>query len=65
MSKRYKLSLKDYSSGFVSTGAVLATAAAVLGSNLVVVALAWDNPPAAGGDGYNYFSYDDILCGFY
>jgi len=49
MSKRYKLSLKDYSSGSVSTGAVLATAAAVLGSNLVVVALAWDNPPAAGG----------------
>ena len=49
MSKRYKLSLKDYSSGVVSTGAVLATAAAVLGSNLVVVALAWDNPPAAGG----------------
>jgi len=49
MSKRYKLSLKDYYSGFVSTGAVLATAAAVLGSNLVVVALAWDNPPAAGG----------------
>jgi hypothetical protein len=27
----------------------MATAAAVLGSNLVVVALAWDNPPAAGG----------------
>jgi len=33
----------------LSTGAVIATAAAVLGSNLVVVALAWDNPPAAGG----------------
>ena len=49
MSKRYKLSLKEYSSGFVSTSAVTATAAAVLGSNLVVVALAWDNPPAAGG----------------
>ncbi len=49
MSKRYKLSLKDYSSGVVSTGAVLATAAALLGSNLVVVALAWDNPPLAGG----------------
>jgi len=49
MSKRYKLSLKDYSSGVVGTGAVIATAAAVLGSNLVVVALAWDNPPAEGG----------------
>ncbi len=49
MSKRFKFSLKDYSSGVVSTGAVTATAAAVLGSNLVVVALAWDNPPSAGG----------------
>jgi len=33
----------------VSTGAVLATAAAVLGSDLVVVALAWGDPPLAGG----------------
>ena len=49
MSKRYKLSIEDYSSGTMSTSAVIATAAAVLGSNLVVVALAWDNPPAAGG----------------
>ncbi|MHA1156722.1 MAG: hypothetical protein ACTSQK_11500 [Candidatus Heimdallarchaeota archaeon] len=49
MSKRYKLSLSDYSAVGGSTGPVLATAAALVGANLVVVALAWDNPPTAGG----------------
>jgi len=32
-----------------SVGTVTATAAALLGADLVVVALAWDNPPDAGG----------------
>ena len=49
MSQRSKLTLSDYKAAGGSTGPVLATAAALLGSNLVVVALAWDNPPAAGG----------------
>jgi len=49
MSQRSNLSLSDYKAAGGSTGPVLATAAALLGSNLVVVALAWDNPPAAGG----------------
>lgn len=49
MSKKYKLSASDYTSGVINTGPIMATAAALLGSNLVVIALAWDNPPAAGG----------------
>lgn len=49
MSQRSNLTLSDYKAAGGSTGPVLATAAALLGSNLVVVALAWDNPPAAGG----------------
>ena len=49
MSKKLNLSLSDYSAGGGSTGPVLATAAALVGANLVVVALAWDNPPTAGG----------------
>ena len=49
MSKKLNLSLSDYSTGGGSTGPVLATAAALVGANLVVVALAWDNPPTAGG----------------
>lgn len=32
-------------------GAMLASAAALLGANLVVIALAWDNPPSEGGIG--------------
>jgi hypothetical protein len=32
-----------------ATGAVTASAAALLGADLVVVALAWDHPPAEGG----------------
>jgi len=49
MSKKLKLSLSDYFAVGGSTGPVLATAAALVGANLVVVALAWDNPPTAGG----------------
>jgi len=49
MSKKLNLSLSDYSAAGGSTGPVLATAAALVGANLVVVALAWDNPPTAGG----------------
>ncbi len=49
MSKKLNLSLSDYSAVGGSTGPVLATAAALVGANLVVVALAWDNPPTAGG----------------
>jgi len=49
VSKKNKLSLSDYSAAGGSTGPVLATAAALVGANLVVVALAWDNPPTAGG----------------
>jgi hypothetical protein len=33
----------------LSTGTNTATAAALLGADLVVVALAWDNPPSEGG----------------
>ena len=35
--------------GKAGTGTVTASAAAILGANLVVVALAWDNPPDEGG----------------
>ena len=49
MSKKYNLNASDFTEGRSAYGAVLATAAAVLGSDLVVVALAWDHPPEAGG----------------
>ncbi|NVM46292.1 MAG: hypothetical protein HWN79_15380 [Candidatus Lokiarchaeota archaeon] len=48
MSKKYRFSASDFTEGRSAYGAVLATAAAVLGSDLVVVALAWDHPPEAG-----------------
>jgi len=49
MSKEYKLSESDYTAGVGSAGPVMTTAAALIGANLVVVALAWDNPPTVGG----------------
>ena len=49
MSKKNKLSLSELATGAVSTGPVVATATALTGADLVVVALAWDNPPTAGG----------------
>ncbi|MHA1239540.1 MAG: hypothetical protein ACTSQU_01985 [Promethearchaeota archaeon] len=49
MSKKDKLNLSELAAGAVSTGPVVATAAALTGADLVVVALAWDNPPTAGG----------------
>jgi len=49
VSKKNKPSLSDLAAGVISTGPVVATATALTGANLVVVALAWDNPPAAGG----------------
>ncbi|MHA2127973.1 MAG: hypothetical protein ACW99E_21930 [Promethearchaeota archaeon] len=49
-----KKSLEDYtqkikSAAKTGAGAATATAASLLGADLVVVALAWDNPPSAGG----------------
>jgi len=49
VSKKNKPSLSDLAAGVGSTGPVVATAAALIGSDLVVVALAWDSPPLAGG----------------
>jgi len=49
MSKKFNFNASDYTEGRSAYGAVLATAAAVLGADLVVVALAWDRPPEAGG----------------
>ena len=49
MSKKIKLSLSELATGAVSTGPVVATATALTGADLVVVALAWDNPPTAWG----------------
>lgn len=49
VSKENKLNLSDLATRAVSTGPVVATATALTGADLVVVALAWDNPPTAGG----------------
>lgn len=49
MSKNVKISGSDYAAGVGAAGPVMTTAAALIGANLVVVALAWDNPPTAGG----------------
>ena len=47
--KDFDENLKAASSAGVSTS--VATAAALLGADLVVVALSWDNPPSEGGIG--------------
>ena len=39
----------DIAAGVGSSGPVMTAAAALIGANLVVVALAWDSPPTAGG----------------
>ncbi|MHA2130614.1 MAG: hypothetical protein ACW99L_11625, partial [Promethearchaeota archaeon] len=49
-----KKPLKDYTQEIktaarTGVGAVTATAGALVGADLVVVALAWDNPPSEGG----------------
>ncbi|MFX0105436.1 MAG: hypothetical protein ACFE75_08095 [Candidatus Hodarchaeota archaeon] len=46
--KRYN-EVADVVAGGSSTGGVTASAAALLGADLVVVALAWDHPPSEGG----------------
>jgi len=46
-----KESSSDIVAAAPSTGASMATAAAVLGADLVVVALAWDSPPLVPGGG--------------
>jgi len=51
MSKKYGISGSDYAKGVGAAGPVMTTAAALIGANLVVVALAWDNPPKVGATG--------------
>ncbi|MHA1477810.1 MAG: hypothetical protein ACTSPU_06390 [Promethearchaeota archaeon] len=49
MSKNNRTSGADIATGIGSSGPVMTAAAALIGANLVVVALAWDSPPLAGG----------------
>jgi len=49
VSKNNRTSGTDIAAGVGSSGPVMTAAAALIGANLVVVALAWDSPPAAGG----------------
>lgn len=51
MSNDSKKNLVDYLKMATTTnaGTSVATAAALLGADLVVVALSWDNPPLEGG----------------
>lgn len=49
VSKNNRTSGADIAAGVGSSGPVMTAAAALIGANLVVVALAWDSPPLAGG----------------
>lgn len=49
VSKNNRTSGADIAAGIGSSGPVMTAAAALIGANLVVVALAWDSPPVAGG----------------
>jgi len=49
VSKNNRTSGADIAAGIGSSGPVMTAAAALIGANLVVVALAWDSPPLAGG----------------
>jgi len=49
VSKNNRTSGADIAAGVGSSGPVMTAAAALIGANLVVVALAWDSPPIAGG----------------
>jgi len=51
MSKKPKIDVAEVvkSASTVSSSTAIASAAALLGADLVVVALAWDNPPSEGG----------------
>jgi len=49
VSKNNRTSGADIATGIGSSGPVMTAAAALIGANLVVVALAWDSPPLAGG----------------
>ena len=49
VSKKPNNDIAEITAGKAGTGTITASAAALLGANLVVVALAWDNPPDEGG----------------
>lgn len=49
MSKKSNKNYTELAKSAPGVGTTTATAAALLGADLVVVALAWDNPPSAGG----------------
>jgi hypothetical protein len=49
MSEKTNNEIDGIKEGSTATGAATASAAALLGADLVVVALAWDHPPTEGG----------------